>query len=1015
VIKLHTLGDAVITVGDREVRPTSPTVFAALLYLGVERGQRVPRAALQELLFPEASERSGAHSLRQLLYKLRQLGAPVQAEGDVVSLPADAVSDDYSGNGNGNGAHTRANFLAVYVPRISEAFDDWLERKRSQVGSGLRRSLAAQMSARRDAADWAGVERIAREILSADEFNEEATLALAEATALSGSKSEAVRILERYESETGRSDLKLNAAILRRRISERLPEGRRRPLDTPFVGREPEAEALRDAVRHLRSGTGGTVVIVGEPGIGKTRLLEEASALAALEGVNVKVVRCQPHYGSRPMGVFIELVPALLQSRGALGVAPEMLEHLTLLTSHRDDRANRPADARDDSTRSGILLAAVRDLVDAVSGEAPLLVAVEDAHWADPTSLTELSALVSGSRGRQLLVMYTTRQLEPLTKAGVVSDATPVLRLKPLADTPMRELSGHLLPSLGTNSAGADVAEWCAQTAAGNPFYLQVLCAHYEDTRQQFGVPPSMRSALTRRIELLPKDCRRLLDLAAMLGVHACVETLKDLSELRGAAFLGAIQRLEEDGYLRTRADAALVAHDLLRECTLELIPPLTKGVLHGQVAETLEANYDSTHDAALLWDCASHWAASGQSPKALRFVLRCARHTADIGRASEAAQILQFGYQYASTTDAKSLVLSERASALRAAGHPSEMLEALQQRNRLHGGHQTEEARWETELRMIEARWAMNYSDEGAVARLEVCASTNVKPSLRVEAALMLVRIAFERHDPRLAQSAFDAVSMLLDAYSFEYANRMLPLVYQVSFGDMESGLTIARSFKADLGNFANSDRFRAARNIGMALNNLAESHESFAISRDYYNQASSLGLRHWQFDFAANCVCSLSNVGDFGEANNWFDLAKSLGTAGGATIVDLSFHLSGVELAINAGDINRARSLLNPLLERSIASAPRVQAFVRAYSVAVAQLNQDYTSSDEELSGLLSDYERMKTAIGADILAMAVCEALRRRGWQQQRASIVEDYLTRSRRGRGSRELPSFLGGRK
>ena len=74
MIELHTLGDAMIKVGDREIRPTAPMVFAALLYLCVERGRRVPRAALQEMLFPETDERSGAHSLRQLLYKLRKLG-----------------------------------------------------------------------------------------------------------------------------------------------------------------------------------------------------------------------------------------------------------------------------------------------------------------------------------------------------------------------------------------------------------------------------------------------------------------------------------------------------------------------------------------------------------------------------------------------------------------------------------------------------------------------------------------------------------------------------------------------------------------------------------------------------------------------------------------------------------------------------------------------------------------------------------------------------------------------------
>ena len=70
MLYLHTLGDALIKVDEKEIRPTSPLMFAALLYLGMERGHRVPRTALQEMLFPNANERSGAHSVRQLLYKL---------------------------------------------------------------------------------------------------------------------------------------------------------------------------------------------------------------------------------------------------------------------------------------------------------------------------------------------------------------------------------------------------------------------------------------------------------------------------------------------------------------------------------------------------------------------------------------------------------------------------------------------------------------------------------------------------------------------------------------------------------------------------------------------------------------------------------------------------------------------------------------------------------------------------------------------------------------------------------
>src|SRR5688500_329277 len=94
-IHLHTLGDALIRVNGTEIRPTSPVVFAALLYLSMERGHRVPRAALQELLFPESAKRSRAHSVRQLLYKLRHLGVPLLASDTDVTLPVSSVCDDF--------------------------------------------------------------------------------------------------------------------------------------------------------------------------------------------------------------------------------------------------------------------------------------------------------------------------------------------------------------------------------------------------------------------------------------------------------------------------------------------------------------------------------------------------------------------------------------------------------------------------------------------------------------------------------------------------------------------------------------------------------------------------------------------------------------------------------------------------------------------------------------------------------------------------------------------------------
>src|SRR5438132_2175453 len=280
MLYLHTLGDALIKVGEKEIRPTAPLVFAALLYLGMERGRRVPRAALQELLFSKVDERSGAHSLRQLLYKLRQLGAPIEADASSVTVQADLVCDDTAELSRTNGHSKNAEryaigFLPDYEPRLSDRYDEWIEQRRSSVGAEIRRQLVTAMTSSRESVNWSAVERYAQLILGMDPFNEEATLALAEAAALSGAKVEALTILARYENETGRRDLRLPAALLRRRISEQIPDVKRRAFDMPFVGREADVDGVRHEMLHARHGHPSLVVIAGEPGIGKTRLLDE--------------------------------------------------------------------------------------------------------------------------------------------------------------------------------------------------------------------------------------------------------------------------------------------------------------------------------------------------------------------------------------------------------------------------------------------------------------------------------------------------------------------------------------------------------------------------------------------------------------------------------------------------------------------------------------------------------------------------------------------------------------------
>ncbi len=95
MIVVRTLGAAEIAVGDHLLKPTSTKKFALLLYLAAERGRHTTRAALQDLLFPDLPEKNARHALRELVYQLRQLGAPLEADNDGVGLPSEAVRSDY--------------------------------------------------------------------------------------------------------------------------------------------------------------------------------------------------------------------------------------------------------------------------------------------------------------------------------------------------------------------------------------------------------------------------------------------------------------------------------------------------------------------------------------------------------------------------------------------------------------------------------------------------------------------------------------------------------------------------------------------------------------------------------------------------------------------------------------------------------------------------------------------------------------------------------------------------------
>ena len=500
MIRLRTLGECAIEVGERRVGPEAGHVFGLLLYLCVERGKHVGRGTLVEHFWPGASDEKGRHCLRQTLYKVRLLGAPAESTPSHVELDPAAVTGDFLQLAEGGrvdverlrvGGASFGEFLPGYAPAFSPAFADWLEAKRDFVHSQVRRALSNALVECRSAHRWADVDAVARHCLQLDPLNEEATLALAEATALTGSKAQALSMLDRFVAELGpdAGDIRLPATLLRKRIAERLPTRHYSAAsEALFVGRDADLAALGGLFRDVRAGQSQSCIVWGEPGIGKSRLAAECAKAAALQGARVQRVGCQASDAVRPLSVFVDVVPKLQAMPGALGCSPESLAYLRRLTEH-DGNAAPSEEAQEAAYLHARIRRALLDLLDAIVEEAPLVLVVEDVHWLDPLSWEVLREMIEWAAQRRIFFLFTSRNATPTEQ--------PAPRL------PRRLVTHHLGALDATASASLldaivrdhkralapDFRDWCVGVSEGNPLFLRELASQWIETGDPSKVP----------------------------------------------------------------------------------------------------------------------------------------------------------------------------------------------------------------------------------------------------------------------------------------------------------------------------------------------------------------------------------------------------------------------------------------------------------------------------------------------------------------------------------------------
>lgn len=396
--------------------------------------------------------------------------------------------------------------------------------------------------------------------------------------------------------------------------------GRHRSQLAPLIGRAPEAAHLAEAWRTACAGIGQCVLLVGDAGIGKSRLL--ADLLQATAGDDharvvcgfsalqqgVPLAACLPVI-ERVAGFRMEDTPEIKRTKLGMILSAlsepdfELIAGLLGLPLS----AGAPSAQLSPQRRRERTIAALRSAVILACRRQPLLVVFEDVHWSDPTSAELLQSLVAGMAGCPIMLLMTARPETDLS--WIMKSGVQTVYLNPLDPDESRELIGWIK---GADALSAQLVRDIAHRCDGIPLYLEEITkaaveaghaaadlfepAAMQDSRKAIGLPGTIHSSLLARLDRLG-DARALAEIAAAVGRDFSLDLLAQVAGEPPDKLWPALSRLIEAGLvLACPPDGRQFRfkHVLLQNAAYGMITRRQRVPLHARIADTLETAFPS-------------------------------------------------------------------------------------------------------------------------------------------------------------------------------------------------------------------------------------------------------------------------------------------------------------------------------------------------------------------------------------------------------------------------------------
>jgi DNA-binding SARP family transcriptional activator/predicted ATPase len=636
-------------------------VHALLAHLLLNGGSPVSRQQIAFLFWPDSSEPQARTNLRQLFHHLRSAwhAADDYIESDAqmvrwrtrepftfdVSEFEAALAEGDEARGQENSSEARRVLLrCVDLYRgdlLPELHDEWIESHRERLKqkySAVLRSLIALFEQVRD---YPAAIRHAESLLSQDPFQETVHQTIMQLHGVNGDRAGALRAFERCATAL-RRDLGVEPGMVTRRMRDQISKAEMQPnfnsevparsSEGALVGREPEWKRMLEKWREAAQGRALFVIITGEAGIGKTRLVEELLSFASRQGGSVARTACYAAekpmayapvadwLRSPPFRATLQGLPPAQQSQLAR-VLPELLVAAP--------EVETPQPFTETWQRHHFFETLARALLGAPQ---PVVLFIDDLQWCDSETIEWLHYVLRSNPDAGLMIAAAIR----LEEIGIEHPVTAVLnaltrdhRVSEIALEPLSiEETTNLAAQIVRREVDREAAGVLHAQTRGNPLFiveavrgglLSPTAGLGSDSSQAANfLPPKVQAVITARLAQLTRVARELAEVAAAIARPFTFELLAKVSQAEHNVVAEAVDELWRRHIIQNQgADSYDFSHGQIRSVAYAELGPARRHLLHLRVAEELETlrSADPSSESALI---AWHYEQAGAVKEAI-------------------------------------------------------------------------------------------------------------------------------------------------------------------------------------------------------------------------------------------------------------------------------------------------------------------------------------------------------------------------------------------------------------